>query len=362
MFLKNTLKEFILTAFDVQSITLALYTQWVPVTTIIKQPSKVQKNLFILIQELTRHHPQDRLSIEHFQRLLTQIHLPPNAFLVEVEALSPRTQLLHAQEIELMQQILDTPELTPSLQKKWDELEHTDLALEIYADPRLRFLEKASLEVKTYLNKIDEIMASTNRRKVSSLRLVGSLLGVIAAEIPKIEELPALPVMPDKIKRYYEILEAMPTTIFDESDMEKLRYIQLRQNSMQPSHTILDISTNSSPLTSTPDESEANSPVSGVSDPKALSVDSLDTAEFDSGAFIRVPISTGPGSKQSATTPEDEDFDTGTFVRLPEQKAAHTHTQIFRKLVKDCQEDTKESPRSKKASDINTTINRGNKI
>ncbi len=361
------LKEFVLTAFAVENLTKDLYLQWISVNAIIKQPTKAQRNLFALIQELTRSNPQDRLSIENFQTLLTMVHLPHNAFLVELEAVSPLSQLSHAPEIAVIHQIIDTPVLTPALQQKWDELEQTGIALEIYSDPRTRFLEKACREIKIYLNKIDELVASSNRKKASSLRLVGSFLGVALPETTKIEEMPALPVMPDKIKRYYDILEAMPSPMLDSSDMEKLRHIQLRQNSMQTTQTIRDSSATSSPLTSSPDESAASSPHNLALDSEATSADSPDLTEFDSGTFIHKPIPTRSRSQQSA--PEDaESFDTSTFMHVPLQQSKpsnaeqKTHTKTYRKIVEAFRDEKPAGPQSKNASDIKTTINRGNKF
>ena len=133
---------------------------------------------------------------------------------------------------------------------------------------------------------------------------------------------------------------------------------------MQISLTTLDRSANSSPLTSSPDESVTNSTGNKINQPETASVDSLDIPEFDSGTFILKPkpIATHSDLQQNNSS-EAENFDAGTCVRVPNEKEIpNTHAQTYRNVVRGFQEDQKESARSNKASDINTTINRGNKI
>ena len=115
------------------------------------------------------------------------------------------------------------------------------------------------------MQKIDRIIAAENRKKAGSMRLAGSFLGVPIPEVTKIEELPALPVMPEKIKWYFEILEEMPTPMLEASDMKKLRHIQMRQDGLL-NLQIISPSPNASSLTTSPDESPNYSPIESMID------------------------------------------------------------------------------------------------
>ena len=64
-----------------------------PIIQGMSNPSNELKNISVLIQELTRPAPIDRLKIKDFQSLLSQIQLPPEQFMAELEKLSPKEQL-----------------------------------------------------------------------------------------------------------------------------------------------------------------------------------------------------------------------------------------------------------------------------
>lgn len=376
------LKEFVMSSIGIEGMTPEMFLGWMPITAILSEPRRTQKNLFALVQELTRTEPQDRLSIVHFQDLLKKIHLPHSKFLTEIETLSPQENLSKAQELEIMRQLIQAPQqFTPKLRQQWSALKQKDVATELYSDPRLKFFEHAAIEIKYYLQKIDRIIAAENRKKAGSMRLVGSFLGVPIPEVTKIEELPALPVMPEKIKWYFEILEEMPTPMLEASDIEKLRHIQMRQDGLLNLQVITPSSNNSS-LTTSPDESPNYSPIGNlIADHEFTDTDDpFDSGTFkrvarllpnvqpsdsdsvlDSGSVLRVPINEQiPEDDKSADL--DTELDTGTVV-IRKQPVPSQKQSYMKHIIKGMHEqappvDQQSSP---KASDIDTTIKRGNK-
>lgn len=388
------LKEFVMsTTFQIDQVNPELFLEWMPISAMVKNPSRTQKNYFALIQELTRNNPQDRLAIEHFQTLLAKIHLPHLQFLNEIETLSPQADLSHSSEIALMNQLIQAPHFTPSLRQQWRELEQKGIATQLYSDPRNRFFDHATREVKEYLQKIEKIIAAENRKKASSIRLVGSFLGTPLLEVAKIEDLPALPVMPEKIKWYFEILEELPTPRLTQSDMEKLRHIHMRQEGLLAIQTIDYTSSTSSSLTTSPDDSPNYSTSENLRDsPEPAPTDSrFDRGTFmilpekqrtreddateeigkrDSGTFRRAPNKT-PITQMDDMPPENTPLDTGSFViRKPAphspnpvegQKGKQSHMKHIIKNMQDQDAAVNKQVTSPKASDIDTTIKRGNK-
>ena len=376
------LKEFVMSSIHIEGLTPEMFLEWVPITSILGEASRTQKNLFALIQELTRTVPQDRMSIVHFQYLLTKIHLPHSKFLAEIETLSPQENLSNAREVELMRQLIQAPQqFTPKLRQQWSELKQKDVTTELYSDPRVRFFEHAAKEIKDYLQKIDRIIATENRKKAGYMRLAGSFLGVPIPEVTKIEELPALPVMPEKIKWYFEILEEMPTPMLEASDMEKLRHIQMRQDGLL-SLQIISPSSNASSLTTSPDESPNYSPIENMIDAHefADNDEPFDSRTFrqvpltphvqphdsdrglDSGTFVRVPKKGEMFQDNKPPADVDTELDTGSFVihKQPEQQKKQSYMKQIIKALHE-QDLIVDQKSSTKASDIDTTIKRGNK-
>lgn len=361
------LKEFMMASYGMERVSIDMFMQWVPINVVANDPSRTQKNLFALVQELTRSAPQDRLSIAHFQALLKKIHLPHVAFLAEIESLSPQASLSHAAELDLMQQMLRAPKLTPQLSQQWRELTEKGISTELYSDPRMGFFTCATKEIETYLERIDSIISLENRKKASSLRLVGSFLGVPIPEVTKIEELPALPVMPDKIKWYYEILEEMQPNMLDVSTMAKLKHIQLREAGMLQIQIASPKSDFSSQTTS-PNESPYSSPIE-----KSNSDEFDDVGEqVDSGSFVRVPIDHQKNEVEDVSA----EYGNGSFRHVPiAPQAEQLHPNSLQEKKHNLfnakkainmmreegqiQENKIEPP--PKATDIDSAIQRGNK-
>ena len=304
------LKEFVMaTTMQIDHLTPEMFMEWMPVTTIADNPSRTQKNYFALVQELTRSNPQDRLPIVHFETLLRKVNLPHAQFLQEIEALSPQAELSNASDLALMDQLIHSRQLTPELRQKWGELEQKGVTNQLYCDPRNRFFEHANLEIKAYIEKVDQIIKTENRKKASSIQLIGSFLGAPLPEITKIEELPALPIMPDKIKWYFEILEELPTPMLLPSDIDKLRHIYMRQEGQHAFRAIASPVSKTSSLTTSPADSPNFSPIESVIGSPELEEDH--DSRFDSGTFVRIP------TKGQAQESSHNPLDSGTFVRAP---------------------------------------------
>lgn len=92
-----------------------------PITPYLTHLGNEGQNISVLIQELTRPTAEDRLSIEHIQCLLAQIHLAPDAFMKKLGELSPQNQLSHHESIEFIKK-----RLNPELIKKVHAAELSD--------------------------------------------------------------------------------------------------------------------------------------------------------------------------------------------------------------------------------------------
>lgn len=383
------LKEFLLSTMIMKEITMDIFMEWTHISNLSQGTTRSQNNLFVLVQELTRARPNDRLSIENFQNLLNKIHLPHHVFLEEVEKVSPRLALSNHQVLAVIEAVLNTSVLSPELEQQWNQIEENNSDfLSLYADPRIRFFEKASQEIKEYLEAIDRLIAKENRNRTGSLRLIGNFMGLTVPETMTLEELPEIPEMSSKILHYFKIFAAIPTAFLEKEHMDKLKHIQMRQENLV--HTSRSSLSEISSLTSSPDDTPRSSPLSHseqqevdvaeelhsgtfirvpVSSPDSPTTDrdSLSITDYDSGTCVRVPT-----IPNAITTEEDTNFDTGSVVRIT-QKSPDSSPQDFKsraaKIIAalneadPAEERAKQSQRhSRKVSDIDTTIQRGNKL
>jgi hypothetical protein len=323
------LKEFVMLQLPLEQRNKEMFLLWLPVAAIIPDPTRQQSNLFALIQELTRAHPQDRLSIANFQKLLGKIHLPHYIFLNEIESLSPRSHLSVGPEMELLQQILISDTLSPKLEQKWQELEERGIAAELFGDPRLRLMEQASQEIKLYLKKVDAFITKEKRKKISSVRLIGEFLGLSEFHI---EELPTLPIMSPKMIRYYQLLSAMPCALVEQSDMDKLHHIYTRQ---------IGVSSNKT------------SPLTLASDTDTEEETDSTELDLDTGTCMRVPINDSPSTDGPIETSH------GGFDN--EIKEMQAFKQKAAQIIPHLDGQPSSGTHSRKVSDIDTTIQRGNK-
>ncbi|HVT63418.1 MAG TPA: hypothetical protein VHD33_08040, partial [Legionellaceae bacterium] len=195
------LKEFLLTGLQASDLTVEVFMQWNAIEHFISSPTTAQRNLFILVQELTRYHPSDRLSIQNFQVLLAKIHLPTNTFMQELEHLSPSAQLTYHKEMAVLNAIKHCKELTPELEQAWTGLEMDGIANHLYEDPRMNFITDIKNELKHYFEKIDKLIKAADLKKASRIQQLGAYLGIKVPNTTTITDLPAVPIIDKKMQR-----------------------------------------------------------------------------------------------------------------------------------------------------------------
>ncbi|MDI1351641.1 MAG: hypothetical protein PSV35_02565, partial [bacterium] len=98
------------------------FSKWVPLTKFMSNPDNKAQNMSVLVQELTRLKPEDRLPIQHFQSLLDQAHLKPDKFMAKLEQLAPKEKLSNYSEMKLITEILTATQSTPELKGQMQQL------------------------------------------------------------------------------------------------------------------------------------------------------------------------------------------------------------------------------------------------
>lgn len=343
------LKEFLLSAKPYEGMTEELFMQWAHSSLFSSHFKLKISNLFVLIQELTRANPNDRLSIQNFKFLLTQTQLSPKAFLKQLEEISPREHLSHAKELTFAQSILETPSPTAEQLSDWDALIQSELANEIFNDPRTDFLAIAKKEILAYLYKINTLLEQESLKSSSPVTVLQTYFGIPSPQKTRIEDLPAIPIMSPKIQRYFELFEQIPSQYLSDEDRAKLRHIYARQTGQLKFAPLVDELPGSdlnSGFTTPEDRASPDAEINTVSRSS-----SSDQYEIDSGTFRR---------KEPSTASDNPALDSGTMIRKPEAGPKHQTVSEFKKKIMESF-DKKEQTPDPKAADIPSTVKRGNK-
>lgn len=130
------------------------------------------QNLSVLIQELTRSEPSDRLPIKHLQTLLNFINLPPQEFLARIEELAPQSALSTGKEIELLSKVLNGEEITAEMDTMFVQ------ALQQINDPRVPSLSRMQSDrfdtqiasAKQHLSKVEKAILQEDFNKAGFFR------------------------------------------------------------------------------------------------------------------------------------------------------------------------------------------------
>ncbi|MCW8450326.1 protein kinase family protein [Legionella quinlivanii] len=148
------------------------YENWKPLNAGASNSVHEIQNLSVLIQELTRSEPSDRLPIKHLQSLLNFINLPPEDFLVKLEELVPQSALSTGKEIELLSKVLNGEEITPEMDTIFVQ------ALKQINDPRVPSLSKMQSDrfdtqiasAKQHLSKVEKAILKEDLNKAGFFR------------------------------------------------------------------------------------------------------------------------------------------------------------------------------------------------
>ncbi|MCA0403560.1 MAG: serine/threonine-protein kinase [Proteobacteria bacterium] len=136
------------------------YLEWNSITKDMKKAPNNVRNISILIQELTRFKPEERLTLEHFNYLLNKLDLPRKNFLQELNKLSPSKNLSSNENVKFMRQLLKADTLTTEIEEKLGKLTGQEIQNALN-DPRLnlRALLKGKPEerINDYLDAVKSV-------------------------------------------------------------------------------------------------------------------------------------------------------------------------------------------------------------
>ena len=168
-----------------------------PITGFVQNPTNEIQNISLLIQELTKPEPKDRLSIKRVQTFLQKVHLNPLHF---------KAQLDKAADIELMTKALAADAAEQSITQA-HTLSNFD---ELCTDPKFGIqLDTAHIQkVKGYLQTLDSLLLKKDLEKSSPGRLLLHRITGGWLRVPKVstlEECASLLPLNSKTRIYMRI-------------------------------------------------------------------------------------------------------------------------------------------------------------
>ncbi|WP_133128455.1 serine/threonine-protein kinase [Legionella nagasakiensis] len=162
------------------------FLEWNSISSLVKNPSNEIRNISILVEELTRSTPEDRLSIQNFNALLKEIHLPSTIFLQKLGACSPSSIVCRqkdAENLQLIRQVLTAEEITPTHKEQLSGIRNLKSLLS-------RSAIKASLD--GYFKQVEERLLAEDLRKSSLGDWFLHKLGI--REVPRVTKIKDLDV------------------------------------------------------------------------------------------------------------------------------------------------------------------------
>lgn len=188
-----------------------LFLEWSNIAERIASPTERIKNIGVLIQELTRVNPDDRLPLTHLHTLLAEVNsLSSAAFMARLEELWPKSGLSTHESIDLIEQVLTADHLTPDLRIKLDAMAKIQDVSSLGHDPRANFaalmIGKPLTHIKRYLDEIEQALLAADTAKASAA-------GHSDGGIPRVTTLAelgtALPRMSDIARACFELNEEL---------------------------------------------------------------------------------------------------------------------------------------------------------
>jgi serine/threonine protein kinase len=153
------LKEFMYNSLGVGVIDLE------PLVSKVKNPSKEILNISLLIQELTRDNPKDRLAIKDFQTLMEKIDLSPKEFQEEVEKALPIDKLSTQNSILAIREFATVDIISPELLEKIENIPENH-----FEDPRILAVLASQPNVNNYLKQVESALRARDVSLVPSWR------------------------------------------------------------------------------------------------------------------------------------------------------------------------------------------------
>jgi hypothetical protein len=180
------------------------FIEWGSVSSMIKNPSKELQNLSVLIEELTRTKPEERLSVANLNNLIKQIALPPKQFLQELAKSSPvsaQNRQRDQENVQLIDSVIKDDQISPDQKKQLADI------------PNLKsLLSKTVLKenLKGYFQEVENALLKADEKKLGWFSWIGYKLGVVTLpRVATIQNLDskALPVPDVRTKNLLGICE-----------------------------------------------------------------------------------------------------------------------------------------------------------
>lgn len=340
------------------------------------------KNTSVLIQELTRKNPADRLSISNFQILLSKTNLPPQEFMAELETLAPKENLSNHTHLAVITKALRTNPLTPDL--KQEIIDTSDFRQHLQ-DPRLNLsqllTDQPAKHITQHVQKVEDALRTLDREKAStSIKWLHRLtFGLVP--IPRkstIQDLgDKLPKMDEMTKFYLDINEAAGNKVFQGISAEMQTRLQtlIQHEKTQQEQEVRINTTSASTIESTTQSDTSMDSSTFITTGSVVVKDTIPAIpEVNSGTMV---VSSG-----TVLPNEETVINSGTFVTSEDSMSADPGTFVTSSIVQhdDSENQGKKSPieaaleaakqhkdvvkqdsPKAHASDIVSTIKRGNK-
>lgn len=197
---------------------------WLPLSQLFDAPTDRLKNISVLVQELTREESGDRLTVDKFQRLMTQVDLSEEVFLAKVEEEHPLSKC--SEQARLVSDIQTTLKSSDDkLQTFVDWLKEHKEDID-FNEPRIKgalqtlYRESGILEkLQQYGESIQQELRKADLAKMSGIKTFLSYLGAGMPKRTKIAELSKDVVLPEGVIRdCLDLLSDIGLSVVDEVD------------------------------------------------------------------------------------------------------------------------------------------------
>jgi hypothetical protein len=364
------LKEFMLTT--IKGVDQKKFNEWGPFTKDLEAPNDALKNMDVLIQELTRENPKDRLSIEHAQLLLSQVKtLSQENFMRQLEALSPQILLSTTSGIKLLESALIAEQLTPDLQSQLEKLAASQSLSALCKDPRANLthlLEGSPLQkINDYLKQVDDQLLAIDLEKANTFEKLLYNIGLGVPSRSSVADLEGtLPKMDEITKLYVSLSDNIPgISPAAQRQLNEIKHCQDKATSATTNSTagILLQTTTKTSGHNTKEPSMASLEDNGtmlIKDDESLDSGTMlikDNESIDSGTML-IKDDEGPDSG-TMLIKDEQGPDSGTMISKDNETSSANHIKNAVEFMKV----NKDAPHSAtpKGTDILSTIKQGDK-
>ena len=269
---------------DDEEETFQKFVEWNSVSSLSPNPSKELQNISVLIEELTRSKPEERLSIENLNTLIKQVVLPPEQFIQKLNEASPVSAQSRERDkanIQLIDSILKSDNISPVQREQLSAIPNCKSLLN-------KTPIKSSLD--GYFKQVEAELYKADVNKLGFFSRIGHKLGLVT--LPRVSTIQNLDpkVMPVPDQKTKELLEICREVGYKAHPMQTELYEVLKANS-EVKHKAAAVK-----LSPTTIRQESSLP------------------ELDSGTFVRAD-DTGSVVRNDDTGSVVRHDDTGSVVR-----------------------------------------------